>query len=169
MDIFIEKTSDCPQIDFKENGELTIGGRSITEDPFSFWQPVLEWVEKYSQTPADKTVLSIYLEYTNSSSSKYINEILRRLETLHLTGKDVSVNWTYDEDDESLCQLGEDFESMVSIPFTFTGVNVDKEQAKKIKIQNKKSGKVAIITHRYWDAIQRNGHGEEYTVVEDIL
>lgn len=169
MDLFIEKTADCPQIDFKQTGELEIEGRSIGEDPFSFWQPALEWVEKYTNTLPPKTVITIYLSYTNSSSSKYVNEILRRLDLKYQQGANIEVNWKYEEDDDSLRQLGEDFESMVTLPFHFIGMNVEKEQAKKVKIQNKKSGKTAIITHKYWDAIIRNGHGEEYSVVEEFL
>lgn len=167
MNLYIEKTADCPQITFLDEGTLEISGRSISEDPFSFWQPVLEWVEKYSDNPAPKTALTVYFEYTNSSSSKYINEILRRIDALYGSGKDVQVIWKYDEDDDSLYQLGLDFESMVAVPFTFIEIDVKKEQIQKIKIQNKKTGKQAIITHKYWEAIQRNGHGEEYIVVEE--
>ncbi|MGE0077664.1 MAG: DUF1987 domain-containing protein [Bacteroidales bacterium] len=168
MGILIDKTADCPYINFSEDGTLDIEGRSITEDPFTFWQPLLEWIESYIQNPAPQTMVNVYLEYSNSSSNKYINELLRKLEDSHGKRTDVMVNWNYEEDDESVFQLGKDFESMLKIPFNFLEIDVDKERAKKIKIRNKKSGSEAIITARYWDAIVRNGHGEDYQILQEI-
>lgn len=169
MDLFIEKTADCPQVDFKASGELSIEGRAIGEDPFSFWQPVLEWAEQYVLNAAPQTRLSLFLEYINSSSSKYVNEILRRFEDAAQQGIDIQVIWRYEEGDDSLYQLGEDFASIVSLPFTFSCETVEKNQPKRIKIQSKSSGKSFVISYKYWDAIRRNGHGEEYTVLEEIL
>lgn len=168
MGILIDKTADCPYINFLEDGTLEIEGRSITEDPFTFWQPLLEWVENYSRKPASQTNVNIYLEYSNSSSNKYINELLRKLEDSHGKNTDVLVTWKYEEDDESVLQLGRDFESMLKLPFTFLEVDLEKERTKKVKIKNKKSGSEAIITVRYWEAIVRNGHGEEYQILQEF-
>ncbi len=168
MGILIDKTGDCPYINFNEDGILEIEGRSITEDPFTFWQPLLEWVENYAHKAAPKTLVNIYLEYSNSSSNKYINELLRKLEDSHGKRTDVLVNWKYEEDDESVLQLGKDFESMLKLPFNFEELETEKERTKKIKIKNKKSGNEAIITVRYWDAIVRNGHGEDYQILQEF-
>lgn len=168
MGILIDRTVDCPYINFTEDGTLEIEGRSITEDPFTFWQPLLEWVETYAKKPASTTTVNIYLEYSNSSSNKYINELLRRLEDFHGKTTQVIVNWKYEEDDESVLQLGKDFESMLKLPFCFLELDVEKERTKKIKIKNKKNGNEAIITSRYWDAIVRNGHGEDYQVLQEF-
>lgn len=168
MGILLDKTTDCPYVNFTEGGVLEIEGRSITEDPFSFWQPLLEWVENYTQKPAPRTEVNIYLEYSNSSSNKYINELLRKMEDSHGKKTEVSINWRYEEDDESVLQLGKDFESMLKLPFTFIEIETEKERSKKIKIKNKKSGNEAIITARYWDAIVRNGHGEDYQILQEF-
>ena len=47
MGLLIDKTADCPYINFSEEGIIDIEGRSITEDVFSFWQPLLEWISNY--------------------------------------------------------------------------------------------------------------------------
>lgn len=168
MGILIDKTGDCPYINFSEDGILEIEGRSITEDPFTFWQPLLEWVEGYIGKPARRTSVSIYLEYSNSSSNKYINELLRKLEDSHGKATDVIITWKYEDDDESIFQLGKDFESMLKLPFQFQELEAEFDKTKKIKIKNKKSGGEAIITARYWDAIVRNGHGEDYLVLQEF-
>lgn len=165
-DLYIEKSPDSPEINLSTTGQLYIEGRAIPEDPFSFWQPVLEWVSSYTKQPAAQTTLSVYLDYINSSSSMYVNEILKRLDLIHQTGNIVSVNWRYDEDDDTLLQLGEDLETLVSIPFKFDGQSIAKERMTKVRIRNKKSGLSSIISQKYWDTIKRNGHGEEYEVEE---
>lgn len=169
MGILVDKTADCPYVNFSEEGMLEIEGRSITEDPFSFWQPLLEWVEEYLKKPAASTQLTIFLEYTNSSSNKYVNEILRKFEDSHARGAKIKVIWKYEEDDESILQLGEDLQGITGLPFEFVEVDIEKERAQKVKIKSKKTGNEAIITARYWDAIVRNGHGDEYLVLEEVV
>ena len=169
MGILIDKTADCPYVNFSEDGVIDIEGRSITEDVFSFWQPLLEWVTEYCKKPAEFTSVSIYLEYTNSSSNKYINEILRRLEECYSNGHRLLINWKYEEDDESIFQLGKDLEAISKLPFKFEMVEIEKMKTQRVKIRSKKNGNEAIITYRYWDAIIRNGHGDEYLVLEEIV
>jgi len=169
MGLLIDKTADCPYINFSEDGIIDIEGRSITEDVFSFWQPLLEWISNYCEKPAEFTDVIINLEYTNSSSNKYINEILRRLEECNANGNRMLITWKYEEDDESIYQLGQDLEAITSLPFKFIEVDIEKERTQKIRIKSKKTGNEAIITARYWDAIVRNGHGDEYHILEELV
>lgn len=167
MGILIDKTADCPYVNFTEEGLLEIEGRSITEDVFSFWQPLVDWIEQYIKVPADKTKVVVYLEYTNSSSNKYLNEMMKLLDKCAAQGNDVEIIWRYEEDDESILMLGQDLDALITTPFVFEPVEIEKQRTKKIKIKSKKNGNEAIITQRYWDAIVRNGHGKEYEVVEE--
>jgi len=166
MGILIDKTADCPYVNFSEDGTLEIEGRSITEDVFSFWQPLVDWMAVYAKSPAPKTNLTIYLEYSNSSTNKYLNELFRKLEEVHKKGKQVSIVWRYEEDDESIYTLGQDLETLTTIPMKFEAVEIEKSKTQKVKIKSKKTGNEAIITVKYWEAIVRNGHGEEYEVQE---
>ncbi|MDI3527302.1 MAG: hypothetical protein PWR03_1485 [Tenuifilum sp.] len=168
MGILVEKTQDCPYINFSEEGILEIEGRSITEDPFTFWQPILEWVESYCTNPAPNTQLIVFLEYSNSSSNKYLSEIFRKLEEVNGKKTKVSVKWHYENGDDAVQQLGEDFESIFELPFEFIAEDVEKQQATKVKIRSKKTGAEAIISYKYWDAIVRNGHGDEYQVLQEL-
>lgn len=167
MGILIDKTADCPYVNFTEEGLLEIEGRSITEDVFSFWQPLVDWIEQYIKVPADKTKVVVYLEYTNSSSNKYLNEMMKLLDKCAAQGNDVEIIWRYEEDDESILMLGQDLDALITTPFVFEPVEIEKQRTQKIKIKSKKNGNEAIITQRYWDAIVRNGHGKEYEVIEE--
>jgi hypothetical protein len=167
MGILIDKTADCPYVNFSEDGLLEIEGRSITEDVFSFWQPLIDWVANYIRTPAEVTRAIFFLEYSNSSTNKYLNEMMKLLDQCFAKGNKVEVTWKYEEDDESILVLGQDLDALTTLPLNFVSVEMEKQKTRKLKIRSKKSGNEAVITFRYWDAIVRNGHGEEYVILEE--
>ncbi len=167
MGILIDKTSDCPYVNFNGDGLLEVEGRSISEDVFSFWQPLIDWVKNYVRKPAEVTRAIFFLEYSNSSTNKYLSEMMKLLDKCADDGNKVEITWKYEEDDESILVLGQDLESLIKLPLDYQPVEMEKQKTRKMKIKSKKSGSEAIITFRYWEAIVRNGHGGEYTIVEE--
>ncbi len=119
MDILnITGTKQTPEIKFNHStGLLEISGRSIPENTFEFFNPVLLWLDEYPSIAPSKTEVKVKLEYFNTSSSKYILEILKRLKNLLNEGKDVIIKWYYDEDDEEMMETGEDYEDVSGLPF----------------------------------------------------
>jgi hypothetical protein len=119
MDVLkIEESKQTPEIDFDPtSGELEISGRSIPENTFEFFNPVLEWLEQYKEIAPDKTIIHVNLEYFNTSSSKYILEIFKKLKKLEEAGKNVLVKWYYEEDDEEMMETGEDYEDVSGLNF----------------------------------------------------
>ena len=116
--LIINDSIKTPTVVFDIAGILEIKGKSIPENSIEFYRPVFEWLDIYSQSPASKTELKISLEYFNTSSSKCLLDILRRLETINLSGKSaVKVLWFYDADDEDMIEAGEDYQALVKIPF----------------------------------------------------
>ncbi|HUX54032.1 MAG TPA: DUF1987 domain-containing protein [Williamwhitmania sp.] len=165
MEVLLEKTTDTPLIHFAP-GLLVIEGRSITEDILGFWNPLLAWTAQYIKEPEKHTLVEIGLEYINSSSSKFINEILQMLASVKDKGMVLEVNWNYEEDDESILQLGRDLESLCGTKFNFKEIDTVRERARKLTIRRKKTGEEYTITGRYWESVVRNGHSEEYEVIE---
>ncbi len=77
-DLYLKKTFNSPEVEFiADTGELSLEGRSIPEDPGEFFERLIDWINEYFLTPAEKTVMSIKLEYINSGSSKYMLEVLQ--------------------------------------------------------------------------------------------
>ncbi|MFZ6051240.1 DUF1987 domain-containing protein [Halocola ammonii] len=114
-DIKIKGTPKTPTVNFiKGEGKLEIKGRSIPENSIEFYKPLIDWIEHYSSSPADKTHVNIQLEYFNTSSSKCILDVFKKLEAVD---GDVIVNWYYEEDDEDMLEAGEDYEAIINIPF----------------------------------------------------
>jgi hypothetical protein len=116
----IDATSQTPEISFcVETGLMNIAGRSIPEEPDTFWIPVLNWFESYLLKPSESTVFRINLEYFNISSSKRILFLLYKLNDLVKKGHEVRVEWLYKFDDEDMYEVGQDYAYMVKVPFVF--------------------------------------------------
>lgn len=115
---YLEATPKTPKLDFNPDAEtFLISGRSIPENSIEFYKPLLDWLDKYVSNPLDSTTFEIKLEYFNTSSSKCLVEIFRKLEKIHDNGSKVTVEWYFDEEDEDMEESGEDFKEIIKIPF----------------------------------------------------
>ncbi len=116
--ISINGSPKTPEVNFDyEKGIVEIKGRSIPENSIEFYKPMIDWLEEYTKSPQSKTTVNIQLEYFNTSSSKCILDVFKKLEVLSKDNKDVEVNWYYEEDDEDMLEAGEDYQSIIRIPF----------------------------------------------------
>ncbi|HEX2934013.1 MAG TPA: DUF1987 domain-containing protein [Bacteroidales bacterium] len=116
--LFIEGTSKTPNVKFDANeGLMEIKGRSIPENSIEFYKPMVDWLDKYAKTPKSQTRVNIQLEYFNTSSSKCILDVFKKLEAIHKANNQVQINWYYEEDDEDMLEAGEDYESIIRVPF----------------------------------------------------
>lgn len=116
--INIEGSPKTPTVHFDgSSGVLEIKGRSIPENSIEFYKPLLDWIESYSQSPQGSTAVNIQLEYFNTSSSKCILDVFKKLEAVKTAGSDIMINWHYEEDDEDMLEAGEDYEAIINIPF----------------------------------------------------
>jgi len=116
--ISIEGTPKTPTVNFDyEKGLIEIKGRSIPENSIEFYKPMVDWLEGYGKEPQGKTVVNIQLEYFNTSSSKCILDVFKKLESIHKADNDIVINWYYEEDDEDMLEAGEDYQSIIRVPF----------------------------------------------------
>jgi hypothetical protein len=116
--LVIEGTPKTPSVKFDaQDGIIEIKGRSIPENSIEFYKPLVEWLEKYASSPAVQTKVNVQLEYFNTSSSKCILDVFKKLESIFKAKKDVIINWYYEEDDEDMLEAGEDYESIIKVPF----------------------------------------------------
>jgi hypothetical protein len=116
--ILIEGTPKTPSVKFdSEKGVIEIKGRSIPENSIEFYKPLVDWLEIYAKSPLEKTQVNVQLEYFNTSSSKCILDVFKKLEAIHKSNHEVVINWYYEEDDEDMLEAGEDYESIIRVPF----------------------------------------------------
>lgn len=110
-------THNSPKIDFNPNGELLIEGRCIPEHTPALFQPLIDWIKEYSTTPANTTTLTIRVDYFNSSSHKYFVDLIGKLdELIHKKGNKSYLKWHYEEDDDEMEEVGEEFQELFELP-----------------------------------------------------
>lgn len=116
--LFIKSAPTTPQVEFNgETGELIIEGVSRPEDVLSFYKPVFEWIAEYVKNPSKETNLIFKLKYHNSASAKIVCRIMNMFEPLYKNGGKIMVKWYYNEADEDILEAGEDYKSLIEIPF----------------------------------------------------
>lgn len=99
------------------SGEFTIEGICIPENVQSDFKEFFNWLNEYMKTPADRTVMNVKLDYFNTSTAAILLNIFRTISALKEKGKDVAVNWYYEEDDMEIEESGHDYASIISIEF----------------------------------------------------
>jgi hypothetical protein len=116
----IKGTAKTPSVFLDANkGLVELKGRSIPENTIEFYNPVFRWLDGYALMKKDKTTVNVQLEYFNTSSSKCITEIFKKLEEIARNGSDVIINWHYHPDDEDILTAGDDIKSLIKLPFNF--------------------------------------------------
>jgi len=115
--IKIEGTPKTPTINFSaETGVLEIKGRSIPENAVEFYKPMVDWIGAYGDQAKPATQVNVQLEYFNTSSSKCILDVFKKLESIN-SKTSITINWHYEEDDEDMLEAGEDYQAIINIPF----------------------------------------------------
>ena len=117
--VSLESTKKTPAVLLDPSGKIRISGRSIPEDASKFYDTLLNWVLEYVTSPQDSTTVDIELEYFNSGSAKFVLQILRELSELIHTGKELKVNWYYEEGDDDILERGEYYASILDLSINF--------------------------------------------------
>ncbi len=115
----VEATPKTPYLMFDpKNKTIIIKGRSIPENSVQFYTPVLNALDQWIQEKTkDKVTVSVQLEYFNTSSSKCILDIFKKLQELNKNGAQIDVTWIYEKDDEDMMEAGQDYQTIVGIQF----------------------------------------------------
>ncbi len=114
--LYIEETQRTPAINFDyEQGLLEIVGyRSMPEVSTKFYEPVMSWIDKYVMVSDRRnTIISIKLEYFNTSSGKCFVDILKKLDVFAGKGHQVKLKWHHEQEDEDMNRSGDDMAACV--------------------------------------------------------
>jgi SiaC family regulatory phosphoprotein len=118
--LHIGRTDTSPQIDIDaEHGLLEFTGRSLPTNSEQFFARVHGCLDEYLRNQKPLTTVNMRLDYLDTSSSKHFYNILGRLGSAMDQGKQVKVNWHYEEGDEQMEEAGRDFETLLRMPFAF--------------------------------------------------
>jgi hypothetical protein len=118
QDITVPGTASTPEISADwAAGRLVMRGDSYPENSFEFFQPVIDWVERYLAEADRPLNVDLFLLYLNTSSIRALMDILDLLEEAHRAGKPVKLSWCYDRENERMAELAEEFKEDCTFPF----------------------------------------------------
>lgn len=123
----IEETENSPRVILDPGGNVfEISGESRPEDVRKFYEPILNWIEEFGNELASSSEqrqlqFNFVFEYFNSSSAKYIMDIMSKINDIQVSNSsvDVQICWHYEEMDEDMLEAGEEFQNITEIPFKF--------------------------------------------------
>lgn len=119
----MDASPKTPSVKFDPtSGKLELRGRSIPENSIEFYKPLNDWIDQYGEQPQKETTVDIKLEYFNTSSSKCILDLFKKMERLNGGSTSVHINWYFEEDDEDMEEAGEDYQAIIKLPFTMIEV-----------------------------------------------
>ncbi|MGA1978006.1 MAG: DUF1987 domain-containing protein [Bacteroidales bacterium] len=131
--LYIKPGHKSPEIYFSpEENIFTIIGNSAPEDVRALYYPVTEWIKLFVDdilegempefTKENPVRFQICLSYFNSSSAKFLYDILNELKRLALDEL-ITVEWQYDESDTDMMDAGKDMAELAGISFRFVPVS----------------------------------------------
>lgn len=116
--LIIQPTGKTPKVVFDpESYTFLIEGRSIPEDSVSFYRKLYGWVENVGPQLTGTVEFDFRLEYFNTSSSKCLLDLFKMIQRLHEQNDKVIVNWYVEDEDPDMEETGEDYKSMLEMPF----------------------------------------------------
>lgn len=109
--INIEATERSPQIDFNfQESSFSIRGESYPEDVSEFYGDIIDQFNDYvSNLEEAEVTFDFELIYFNSSTAKVLMGLFDQLDEVASNGNKVVINWCYEEDDDNMEELGEEF------------------------------------------------------------
>jgi hypothetical protein len=95
-------------------GLCEISGESYMEETHKFYEPVILWLRNFT---AEKKpiIFNFKLTYFNTSSSRYILEMLDILKKHKENGGEIQIKWYYKKDDPDILMEIDDFSKEADI------------------------------------------------------
>jgi hypothetical protein len=106
-DLIITGSKTAPSIGFNSTGKLALKGSSVVDFPEAYYSPLIHWVDEYCSEPAQSTEVDLNISCSTVDNDRYIIELLKKLLDLRSQGKQVLVNWNYDEKDTEMKDMGQ--------------------------------------------------------------
>lgn len=110
----VPATKSSPEIILDpDNHKLEFRGESYPEHCARFYGPVFDWLDQFLATTNAPIQVNMEILYFNSSSSKAFMDLFDTLDAAALSGKSITVNWLYHEENEMAQECGEEFQEDV--------------------------------------------------------
>ena len=108
-----------PEVIFEEiKRTLSIKGKSISLAVVEHFDPFFPYFKKEIDRDEDLKII-IDLEYFNTKASRILLDIFKIAKKVEKNGRELSIDWYYEEDDDDMLEAGEDYSDIIKVPFNF--------------------------------------------------
>jgi len=109
-DLHIAATDRTPEIQLSiAEGIFSMRGESFPEDVAAFYGQVIMAIDALANTIQGALKVDVAMVYINSSSIKAMFRIFEGLENVRKKDHPLSITWHFQDDDDIMQELGEDF------------------------------------------------------------
>jgi len=126
--IKIAATDRSPEVDFNfAENTFILRGESYPEDVNEFFGPIIEKLESFLEDQKSSDIKFIFeFIYFNSSTAKILMGLFELMDETADNGNKVVVEWHYDEEDDNMEELGEEFgEDLEKATFVLKTIDTD--------------------------------------------
>jgi|ERR1035438_4876016 hypothetical protein len=118
--LIVKESDNSPKVILDPEKKIfEFSGSSHPENPAKFYNPILEWIDGYALAPIELTEVSFKLDYFNSSTAKYLLNILWGFEKIMKANPENKVVfiWYYNEEDLDAYASGERYAQLTTAEF----------------------------------------------------
>jgi hypothetical protein len=109
-DLHIAATDRTPEIQLSAaQGIFSMRGESFPEDVAAFYGQVIMAIDAMASSIQGPLKVDVAMVYINSSSIKAMFRIFEGLENVRKHGHPLTITWHFQDDDDIMQELGEDF------------------------------------------------------------
>ena len=123
-DLIIPRTKNTPDVKLSiENCQFEIRGSSYADRAFEdVYNKIFNWVdEEMSNLTCDLNCI-FFIDIMNSISYKNIMQLMIKLLKFYKKGKNITITWYFEGDDEDNEELAQDMSTLFDIPFIIKAV-----------------------------------------------
>ena len=94
----------------------------MPENVTMFYNPVIDWLEKYAESPNPSSEFVFQMNLINTSSSKMFMDIFKKINLIS-EKSDVKISWYYSYGDDDIQEIGVDYKEFCKVPFEIIPIN----------------------------------------------
>lgn len=128
--LYVKPSEFSPEINLSHDEKIfLIQGNSRPEDVRDLYYPVVEWLSQYHDllcqagesfySEEDPLTLRFDFGYFNSSSAKFLYDIINLMKSFSESGIPVSIKWYYNPEDIEMKEAGEDLGYLAETELSF--------------------------------------------------
>ena len=120
-DLIIAPTLSTFGIEFLySKGILKFSGKSYPDNSGLFFDPLLAWVDNLINSGHKKIRVEFAVSYFNTSSSKYLFQIMLRLKQYQQQGKQLDFVWHLPSNDEETAETWKEIMEELQLEYTMS-------------------------------------------------